>query len=129
MVAQERLGSAHNRLGHGEGHGAPDDVVSGFARLYFLASLRPTRRHSLRFRQEHAKIGDWLEQIPTLAKTNSALAVEVAQCPGLVKGYGETHERGSRKFDDVMRVVPELASRDDAAPRLRALREAALAEA
>jgi indolepyruvate ferredoxin oxidoreductase beta subunit len=102
--------------------------LSGFAQLFFLASLRPMRRHSLRFQQEHTKIGDWLEQIPTLARTNYALAVEVAQCPRLVKGYGETHERGSRKFDDIMRAVPELATHDDAAPRLRTLREAALAE-
>jgi indolepyruvate ferredoxin oxidoreductase beta subunit len=63
-----------------------------------------------------------------LAKTDYALAVEVAQCPRLVKGYGETHERGSQRFDAVMRAVPELRAHDDAAVRLRALREAALAE-
>ncbi len=100
----------------------------GFARLYFLASLRPMRRGSLRFAREHAKIVEWLNQIPALAKTNYPLALEVAQVPRLVKGYGETHEHGSRRFDDVMRAVPELSARDDAAPRLRALREAALAE-
>jgi indolepyruvate ferredoxin oxidoreductase beta subunit len=100
----------------------------GFARLYFLASLRPSRRRSLRFRIEHAKIADWLARIPPLARTNYALAVEVAQCPRLVKGYGETHERGSRKFDDVMRAISELETQADAAPRLRSLREAALAE-
>ena len=102
--------------------------VSGFARLYVIASLRPTRRYSLRFRLEHAKINEWMERLSHLAKTNYALAIEVAQCPRLVKGYGETHERGSRKFDDVMRAVPELESRADAATTLRALRESALAE-
>jgi indolepyruvate ferredoxin oxidoreductase, beta subunit len=100
----------------------------GFGRLYFLASLRPMRRRSLRFAREQAKITGWLEQIPPLARSNYALAVEVAQVPRLVKGYGETHERGSRRFDDVMAAVPELETRDDAAPRLRALREAALAD-
>jgi indolepyruvate ferredoxin oxidoreductase beta subunit len=102
--------------------------LSGFARLYVLAALRPTRRGSLRFRVEHAKIVEWIERIPPLAKTDYALAVEVAQCPRLVKGYGETHERGSQRFDAVMRAVPELRAHDDAAVRLRALREAALAE-
>jgi indolepyruvate ferredoxin oxidoreductase beta subunit len=102
--------------------------LSGFARLYVLAALRPTRRGSLRFRHEHAKIVEWLERIPALAKADYALAVEVAQCPRLVKGYGETHERGSERFDAVMRAVPELRVHDDAAVRLRALREAALAE-
>ncbi|HTA72861.1 MAG TPA: indolepyruvate oxidoreductase subunit beta family protein [Gemmatimonadaceae bacterium] len=102
--------------------------LSGFARLYVLAALRPTRRGSLRFRVEHAKIVEWIERIPALAETDYALAVEVAQCPRLVKGYGETHERGSQRFDAVMRAVPELRAHDDAAVRLRALREAALAE-
>jgi indolepyruvate ferredoxin oxidoreductase beta subunit len=102
--------------------------LSGFARLYVLASLRPTRRGSLRFRHEHAKIVEWIERIPALAKADYALAVEVAQCPRLVKGYGETHERGAERFDAVMRAVPELRAHDDAAVRLRALREAALAE-
>jgi len=102
--------------------------LSGFARLYVLAALRPTRRGSLRFRHEHAKIVEWIERIPPLAETDYALAVEVAQCPRLVKGYGETHERGSQRFDAVMRAVPELRAHDDAAVRLRALREAALAE-
>ena len=102
--------------------------LSGFARLYVLAALRPMRRGSLRFRHEHAKIVEWLERIPPLAETDYALAVEVAQCPRLVKGYGETHERGSQRFDAVMRAVPELRAHDDAAVRLRALREAALAE-
>lgn len=102
--------------------------LSGFARLYFMASLRSMRRNSLRFRAEQSKITEWLAKIPATAKTNYALALEIAQCPRLVKGYGETHERGSRKFDDVLRALPELESRDDAAARLRSLREAALAD-
>jgi indolepyruvate ferredoxin oxidoreductase beta subunit len=123
-------GLARRAIGWVTGKGTILQTTSlyGFARLYGIASLRPTRRHSFRFRQEHAKIGEWMERIPALARSNYALAIEVAQCPRLVKGYGETHERGSRKFDDVMRAVPELEARDDAAPRLRALREAALAE-
>jgi indolepyruvate ferredoxin oxidoreductase, beta subunit len=97
--------------------------LSGFVRLYIVASLRPTRRRSLRFQREHAKIAEWLTQLLAHAKVDYEVAVEIAQCPRLVKGYGETHERGSRKFDEVMRAVPM----SDAA-KLRALREAALAE-
>ena len=102
--------------------------LSGFARLYFMASLRSMRRRSLRFRAEQAKITDWLAQIPAIAKTNYPLAIEVAQCPRLVKGYGETHERGWHKFADVMAAVRDLETRDDGATRLRSLREAALAD-
>jgi indolepyruvate ferredoxin oxidoreductase, beta subunit len=126
-----RSGMAKKAIGWftGKGQILQTTSLSGFARLYFIASLRPTRRRSLRYRIEDAKITEWLGRIPELAKRNYALAVEVAQCPRLVKGYGETHDRGSRKFDDVMRAIPELESQDDAAARLRTLREAALAEA
>ena len=102
--------------------------LSGFARLYFLASLRSTRRQSLRFRDEQSKMAEWLAKIPTLARTNYALAIEFAQCPRLVKGYGETHERGWKKFAAVMEAVRDLETRDDGATRLRAIRDAALAE-
>jgi indolepyruvate ferredoxin oxidoreductase beta subunit len=136
-IAPERIGrwllqsgAAKAAIGWVSGNGTvlQTTSLSGFARLYFMASLRPMRRGSLRFRIEQAKIAEWLAKIPVIAKTNYALAIEVAQCPRLVKGYGETHERGSRKFDDVMRAVAELGTQADAAPRIKTIREAALAE-
>ena len=39
------------------------------------------------------------------AALNHALAVEVARCQRLVKGYSDTHERGVRNFDAVMAAV------------------------
>ncbi len=100
----------------------------GFLQLYFLASLRTMRRRSLRFEQEQKKIAAWLTLIPELARENYALAVEVAECPRLIKGYGDTHELGSRNFDTLMNAVPGLRGLPDGAARLRKLREAALAD-
>ncbi len=56
------------------------------------------------------------------------LAREVAECPRLVKGYGDTHILGSRNFESLMQAIPVLRRKDGAAARLRALREAALAD-
>jgi indolepyruvate ferredoxin oxidoreductase beta subunit len=45
-----------------------------------------------------------------------------------VKGYGDTHERGRDRFNDLMAVLPGLAGRPDAAERLAGLRKAANAD-
>ena len=100
----------------------------GFLQLYGLAALRPWRRRSLRFAEEHKRIGAWLEQIPVLAQESYALAVEFAECPRVVKGYGETQARGRKNFDALMAALPKLRGRTDAAGDLKKLREAALAE-
>ena len=102
--------------------------VHGFLQLLATASLRPLRRRSLRFQREQTLIAEWLAQIPPLAGEDYALALEVAACPRLIKGYGETHQRGSRNFAAVLGAVPRLRGRADAAGLLKQLREAALGD-
>ena len=70
----------------------------------------------------------WLEAVQRCAATNYDLAVEVAACRNLVKGYGDTHERGGARFDELMRVLPELTGRADAPRQLARLRKAANAD-
>jgi indolepyruvate ferredoxin oxidoreductase beta subunit len=100
----------------------------GFLQLYFLAALRPLRRKSLRYREEHLRINQWLAQVARIAKEDYALALEVAECPRVVKGYGDTHVRGRKNFDILMSALPKLISSRSAAPFLRKLRDAALAD-
>jgi len=102
--------------------------IRGYLLLYFLASLRRMRRSTLRFQEEAARIDQWLGQICQLAVVDHALAVEVAACQRLVKGYSDTHARGSRNFEAVLSALPALHGKPDAAQRLRTLREAALAD-
>jgi indolepyruvate ferredoxin oxidoreductase beta subunit len=102
--------------------------LSGYLQLYFIAGLRRRRRKSLRYQRERQQINDWLAHIPTLARENYALALEFAECPRMLKGYGDTHLRGKQSFDAVMRVLPKLRCMDDAAGWLKKLREAALAD-
>jgi indolepyruvate ferredoxin oxidoreductase beta subunit len=100
----------------------------GFLQLYVMAALRPTRRRALRFQQEQARIREWLDRVAALAAEDYALALSVASAPRLVKGYGDTRERGNRNYDIVMATLPSLRQAPDAAARFRALCQAALAD-
>ena len=102
--------------------------VSSYLQLYAVSGLRCWRRKSLRFQREHQRINDWLAHIPALAQENYALALEFAECPRMVKGYGDTHLRGKQSFDAVMAALPKLRRMDNAAAWLKKLREAALAD-
>jgi len=102
--------------------------LHGFLLLYALAGLRRWRRGSLRYAVENARIEGWLQAIHQAAATDPALAVEIARCQRLVKGYSDTHERGTRHFERLMAAARKLAGRADAAPALSRLREAALAD-
>jgi indolepyruvate ferredoxin oxidoreductase beta subunit len=69
-----------------------------------------------------------LIEIAEIAPRNHDLAVELAECQTLVKGYGDTHERGWSSFSQLSSLAPSLVSDPKGAARLRALREAALAD-
>jgi indolepyruvate ferredoxin oxidoreductase, beta subunit len=103
-------------------------TLTGFLQLYFLAGLRRWRRKSLRFKDEHLRIQEWLSQVALVARENYPLALELAECPSIVKGYGETHLRGRRNFDAVMKNLANLRRRKDPAKSLKILRETALAD-
>ncbi len=85
--------------------------LSGFLLLYAIAGLRRFRRASLRFALEDARIDAWLAEIARVAALNPALAIEVAQCQRLVKGYGDTHARGWTSFTTLMGVVARAPAR------------------
>lgn len=102
--------------------------LHGFLQLYVISGFRRWRRGSLRFGRERQRIEAWLEQIPALAAENFALALEVAEFPRLVKGYGDTHVRGRKNFDALMEALIVLRGKRDAAVSVHKLRESALAD-
>lgn len=101
--------------------------LGGFLMLYLLAGLKRWRRGTLRFAVENARIEQWLGRIEAIARFNPQLALEVAQCQRLVKGYGDTHERGWGNFATLM-AAADRAGATMAPATLRELREAALAD-
>jgi indolepyruvate ferredoxin oxidoreductase beta subunit len=102
------------------------DRLTGFLPLYALAGLKKHRRRLLRHRREMAHIETWLALIAAHAATDLRLAVEIAKCRRLIKGYSDTHARGLSKYDRTIGALPMLAGRADAADWVRRLRDAAL---
>jgi indolepyruvate ferredoxin oxidoreductase beta subunit len=102
--------------------------IPGFLLLYALGRMKRWRRATLRYHEETAKIVAWLERIQAIGAADYDLAVEVAKCQRLVKGYSDTYERGIRNFNTIMSAIDRVRTRPDAARRVRELREAALAD-
>jgi indolepyruvate ferredoxin oxidoreductase, beta subunit len=102
--------------------------VSGFLLLYALAKLKPLRRRSLRFASEQVALAQWLDLVAKTAASDYALALEIARMRSLVKGYGETLERGRAKFDKLTAILSRLHDRENGAVILAGLIKAALAD-
>jgi indolepyruvate ferredoxin oxidoreductase beta subunit len=96
--------------------------------MYFIASLKPTRRRSLRFANEQKFLSEWLRTIQIVASTDYALATEIATTRTLVKGYSDTHERGRQRYDMMMQMLPQIMETPQPAATLARLRKAALAD-
>lgn len=101
--------------------------IRGFLQLWLVARLKPWRRASLRWQSEQAHLDAWLATVIETATRDLALAVEVAELRNLVKGYGDTHARGSANYAAIAAVLPRLSG-PDAAARLAKLRAMALAD-
>jgi indolepyruvate ferredoxin oxidoreductase beta subunit len=101
--------------------------VSGFLLMRAMAWLRPVRRRTSRFHDEQVRIERWLAAIR--AADDLGLALEIAHCARLLKGYADTHKRGLsnflRIFDELVEGNPQLSAAERAAA-IRAAREAAL---
>ena len=87
--------------------------VSGFLRFWVLAKLRLWRPRSYRYQEEQRAIDAWLAHIAEAARLSGDFALEVAECARLIKGYGDTHKRGSANYRLIeSRVIePALAGR------------------
>lgn len=110
-----------------EGRHVETTRLRWFLVLRMLAGMRGLRRRSLRFVEEQTRIEEWLELLRSTACKDRVLATELARCQRLIKGYGDTFERGLHNFN---RIVDAHRARPDIAPdAISRLREAALAEA
>jgi indolepyruvate ferredoxin oxidoreductase beta subunit len=107
-----------------EGKTVETTSITGFVMLYLVASLRRWRRSNLRYTYEQTTIQHWLDLVMATAKRDYGLAVELAELRGLVKGYGDTHARGTDNFNRICAVLPQLEG-PQGSQSLAALRKAA----
>ncbi len=102
--------------------------LRAFLLLQLLAAMRRMRRSTLRYGEEQRRIERWLALVMGVAARDNAFAIQLVRCQALIKGYGDTFERGLACFNTIMSEAEPLIDRPDAADRLRALRDAALAD-
>jgi indolepyruvate ferredoxin oxidoreductase beta subunit len=88
-------------------------TVWGFARLRFLAGLRWWRPHTFRYVEEQAEIERWLGQVRAAQAVSVELAGEIAELARLIKGYGDTWQRGLGNYRRITEevIAPALAGK------------------
>jgi indolepyruvate ferredoxin oxidoreductase, beta subunit len=101
--------------------------LRGFLLLWGVSRLKRWRPKSLRCAVETARIDAWLSDVrAALMEGDVVLATEIVRCQRLVKGYGDTHARGWRNFEQLQAWWRGASTRS--AQGLAALRAAALAD-
>ncbi len=105
------------------------DGALGLLMLRTLAALRGWRRRGFRYHEEQSAIERWQQAVVDGLRTDWALGHEIALCGRLIKGYGDTNERGKRNLSH---IIAHLARGDEPpatrASAIREAREAALAD-
>jgi indolepyruvate ferredoxin oxidoreductase beta subunit len=96
--------------------------VSGFLMLRSLAWLRPLRRVSARYAEEQALITRWLRAIE--GAPAAELALEIALCGRLIKGYGDTNRRAKGNFLRILDTLIDGGPVLDPKARAQAVRAA-----
>jgi indolepyruvate ferredoxin oxidoreductase, beta subunit len=85
--------------------------ILGYLRFHMLAKLRGFRPRTFRYGEEQRAIEAWLRLIAQGAPLSAELALEIAECARLIKGYGDTHKRGSGNYHliETELMLPALA--------------------
>ena len=79
-----------------------------FLILRMLAKLRRWRPRTLRYHEEQERIERWLQDVRSAAMRDLAVALEWVRCQQLIKGYGDTFERGLRNFNSIRAAYSAL---------------------
>ena len=105
--------------------------VAGYLLVRSLAWLKPWRPFSYRYQVEQQHIDAWLGRIVEAASRDVGLALEIAECATLIKGYSDTHRRGMANFLALMDALVDNPATADAKQQAAAIaraRTAALAD-
>ena len=108
-------------------------TVWGFARLRLVAGLRRWRSRTHRYAEEQVEIERWLADVRAATPLSVDLAREIVEAARLIKGYGDTHARGTGNYRRIAAevIAPALAGRMTprvAADAVASARVAALAD-
>ena len=79
--------------------------ISGFLLLKSLSSLRFMRKISYRYQEEQKNIEEWLQAMRKSINVSIEFAEGLSDMPQILKGYGETWERGKLKYDKISKAL------------------------
>ena len=113
-LARPILGLAERFPAFGRAHWGMEintGSVFGYLRFFMLAKLRGYRPKTFRYQEEQRAIEAWLRKVAQAAPLSADLALEIAECARLIKGYGDTHKRGTANYRLIERelMAPALA--------------------
>ena len=75
--------------------------ISGFIILKFLSSFRYIRPISLRYKEEQNNIDTWIDNIILSLNKSICFTEGLADMPQILKGYGDTWDRGIKKYNKI----------------------------
>jgi len=76
-------------------------TISGFIILKFLSSFRFIRPFSLRYNEEQKNIDIWINNLILSLNKSISFSEGLADMPQLLKGYGDTWDRGIKKYNKI----------------------------
>ncbi|MGH8168180.1 MAG: DUF6537 domain-containing protein, partial [Woeseiaceae bacterium] len=92
-----------------------------------LARLRRWRRRTRRYAVQQQHIEEWLDAVAETATVDYEGAVALAESVEIVRGYGDTYERGLTRYRAMLKASSRTAS-GTRADLLRRLHTAALGD-
>ena len=116
VLANLILGLAERYPAFGRAHWGMEvntTSIFGYLRFFMLAKLRGYRPQDIPLSaKSNAPSSRWLKMIAQAAALSADLALEIAECARLIKGYGDTHKRGTANYRLIEREVmtPALAA-------------------
>ncbi len=111
----------------GRGRMVTTNKLGGFLLLSLLSRCKRWRRGTYRYAAQDKMIGAWLDNVQEIAEDDYAAALGAASCIEIVRGYGDTWERGYSRYIAIMDAA-DVAPAAQRAELIRRLREAALAD-
>ena len=107
------------------------NTILGFLMVRGVAAMRPFRPLGHRYKVENLQIEGWLDLVRRAAQRDRRLALEVVECARLIKGYGDTHKRGTGNFAVITEALirPAIEEGRPVPPEaIKRARDAALAD-
>jgi indolepyruvate ferredoxin oxidoreductase beta subunit len=85
-----------------KGRNVTTSSITGFLMLRTIAKLRRWRRGTYRFKVQQERIANWLELLTTALTDDYDRALLIARSMEMVKGYGDTYERGLARYEEAI---------------------------